>query len=105
MRLREGPIRSREAGKRAWESLVAWWERTRSVDTLDWRRKVSNANGIPLGSKSKCTVDLLLLLTNILAYIHSLHGSYLLVWLTLQRECRRSYYFSSRAQTYQWVVQ
>lgn len=51
------------------------------MDTLDWRRKVSNASGIPLGSKNRRTVDLLPLLTNIPAWIHSRHGSYLLVWL------------------------
>lgn len=93
MRLREGPVESREAGKRAWEKVLARWERTRSVDPLGWRQKVSSANGMPLGSKSKCTVDLLLLLTHIPAYIHSLQGSYLLLWLTLQREVGKAIIF------------
>lgn len=55
---------------------MVWWEKTRDVDTVDWRRKVSTAGGVPLGSNSKYTVGLLLLVTKIPTYIHSLHGPY-----------------------------
>lgn len=50
-RLRESPLRSRETGNiESLESLIAWWERTRGVDTVHWRRKMSTAGGVPLGS-------------------------------------------------------